>query len=73
MAERNLIIERISVVSDTLESFCVLCDHSPPFQGGVAAPSNQKIPFFSGADGVVSKFKQIRCASRHRKVATRLS
>ena len=28
--------------------------HSPPFQGGVAALINKKVPFLSSADGVVS-------------------
>jgi len=46
--------------------------HSPPFlrRGGCAI--NKKIPFLSGADGVVCKFQQnkVRCANIY-KEATR--
>ena len=34
------------------------------FQGGVAAPLVKKIPFLSGADGVVSNFEQNKEATR---------
>src|SRR5215813_3079882 len=38
--------------------FVVRGVHSPPFSGRGGCAINKKIPFLSGADGVVSNFKQ---------------